>query len=98
MNIEQRFEQYEDEYLNYRVDPNLLYKRHDVIVINVIDNLIPAQNECSPDLIVSASRDEIFFGIDAEKFSDIVTDDQLILLIRCGLRYDGGRGCLCMFV
>jgi hypothetical protein len=48
-------------------------------------------------MVCSASHDEIWLEVDDEKLSQL-TDDQILELARCGVRYDMEHDCLAMFV
>jgi len=65
--------------------------RPDLHAFMLLDELFPGTME----IIAGAAHDEIFLGIYEEQIA-LLTDDQIIELIKCGVRY--GEDCLCMFV
>lgn len=94
MNIVEFFEKYEDEYLNYRKDPDISNVTHDFYVMNALSSYV----ESPMDLIISSTNEEICFSVDPEFVYESLSEGEMIQLIRCGLRYSGEYECFCMFV
>lgn len=86
------FEKHEDKYLDFGSIENKRSKRTDLHAFLLLDELIPNQHQ---DIIAAASHDEIFLDADPEMLAAVITENQIIELVRCGVRctYEG----LCMF-
>ena len=96
MNYQEAYEKYGDEeFLTFdkRV-VNKLSTRADLHAFILLDKLVPG----NMDMVCNAEHDEIFIDIDPEELSKVATEEQMIELIRCGLRYDSQTDSLAMFV
>lgn len=51
-----------------------------------------------PDISAFLILDEIWLSIDVEELSNKITDDQIINLVRCGVRVDEYNNSLAIFV
>ena len=49
------------------------------------------------DMVTAAEHDEIYLGVDCEELAKVATEEDLLDLIRCGVRYDRFAS-LCMYV
>lgn len=68
-------------------------KRPDLHAFLVLDELQPGKR----DIISAAEHDEFWLDIDCEKLAEVITEDQVRDLVRCGIRYDDENESLCMF-
>ncbi len=94
MDIESVFEKYTDEeFLKFERIKNKLSSRPDLHAFMLLDSLIPGYR----DMVGAAEHDETFLSIEPDELAEVATDEQIIDLIRCGVRYDHDDG-LCMFV
>lgn len=93
MTLEERFEQFSDEYIKFESVENKRSQRPDLHAFLLLDELQPGDS----DLISASEHDEFFFGIDLEKLEEVVTDEQILELVRCGVRLDSSVDSLCMF-
>ena len=80
----------EAEFLEFGKVQNRRSQRPDLHAFMLLDELFPGNG----DMICNAEHDEIWLGIEEEQIESL-TDDQIIELSRCGVRYDDGG--LCMF-
>lgn len=88
-NIEDRFEAVNDDFLKFeKVEPKLS-SRSDLHAFIMLDKLFPRKS----DMISHSERDEICLDVEDEEIESL-SDDQILELVRCGVRYDG---CLRMF-
>lgn len=89
-----RNEDYDHEYHSFskRNMSQFPTRRSDLYVFCLIDYLIPS----SYDMVSAAKHDEIFLGVDLDELAAVATKENIIDLIRCGIRCDSG--CLTMFV
>lgn len=96
MNIEdldEFFEDHEDEFLKFDRIENKRHARPDVHAFLLLDSLLPGDE----DIVCGASHDEIYLNVDVEKLLEIITEDQLIELHRCGVLYDEDYDGLMMY-
>lgn len=93
MNLKERFDLFEDEeYLKFERVEVKRSGRPDLHAFLLLDKLCPDTR----DIISASEHDEFYLSIDIEKFEEIVTDDQIKELVRCGIRLCDEE-CLCMF-
>ena len=93
MNIEDIFEKHNDEYLKFERVVNPLHPRSDLAGFLLLDKIAPGTN----DMISAAEHDEFFLDVDMEGFKKVATEENIITLIRCGIRYSSEYDCFCMF-
>lgn len=87
------FDNNESEYLEFERIENPLSKRPDLHAFILLDSLVSGDD----DLIVAAEHDEFFIGITIDELAPVITVQQAIDLVRCGVRYSSQVGCLAMF-
>lgn len=92
--LEKLTEQIGGDYLKFERVENKFSERPDIHALILLDKLQPRPGR---DIISGAEHDIFYLGIDAEKLNEIVTDDQLRDLIRCGVHYDRDGDGLAMF-
>lgn len=92
MDIHERFESMNDEYLKFERIENPRTTRPDLHAFLLLDELSPSKH----DIVGNAQHDQIYLDFPATKL-DEVSDDLLRDLIRCGVRYDSEFDCLAMF-
>lgn len=90
----EQYEKYSDEFLKFDLVQNKTSHRADLHAFNLLDKLIPG--DC--DIVCSAEHDEILLEVSPEELSKVATEEQIIELIRCGVRYDSEYDSLAMFV
>lgn len=82
-----------DEFLEFDRVKEKLSNRPDLHAFILLDKLCPGND----DIISASSHDEFYFSIEPYDLCEAATDEQLIDLHRCGVRYDSDNDCLCMF-
>lgn len=83
-----------DDHSNFELVKIKKSERNDLHAFLLLDSLIPSNRP-----IISASEhDEIYLDIDLDELSKVITEEQVIELVRCGVRYDSDYDCLSMFV
>ena len=92
MDLDERFEQYNSEYIKFDRVKNKKSKRPDLHGFLLLDELFPGER----DMVCSAEHDEIWLDVKDEQL-ETLDNEQLIELIRCGMRHSEYGG-LCMFV
>lgn len=91
--LKKRMAAIDGEFLKFDRVVNPLSKRPDLCAFMLLDSLVP-----DTDSIVSAAEhDEIFLGVEVKALNKVVTDEQLLTLVRCGVRYDSSYDSLSMF-
>jgi len=93
------FEKHDDEYLKFDRIQGRTTNREDLHAFNLLDRLVPyvESTGCS-DIVSCAEHDEFWLSIDTAKLADVITEEQVVELIRCGVRYDTNNGALAFFV
>lgn len=84
MSEEDRWESFSDEYLEFEKVENKRSRRPDLHAFLLLDELFPGGN----DIVCGASHDEIYLSFGCEN-SEKLTDEQIVELTRCGVRFDG---------
>lgn len=90
--IHDLFEKNIDEHCKFENLKNPRSKRPDLHAFLLLDELQPNNR----DIIMAAEHDEIYLEIDLETL--IITEEQVIELLQCGVSYDSSRNCFYMFV
>ena len=88
------WEKNDDSYLQFKQVNNKTSNRSDVHAFNLLDKLVPGIT----DMVAAAEHDEIFLGVEIEDLAKVITEDQIIELIQCGVRFDENYDGLAMFV
>lgn len=93
MDISERFNQFDNEYLNFDAVQDKRSYRPDLHAFLLLDDLFPNPDN---DMIAAAEHDEFWLDVDGEAIATL-TDDQILELVRCGVRYDSDVDSLAMF-
>jgi hypothetical protein len=73
---------------------NKLSQRPDMHAFIMLDRLFPN----NVDMVSAAEHDEIWLDVEPDELSKVATEEQMIELIRCGVRYNHETDSLAMFV
>lgn len=84
---------YDGEYLEFSRIQAPLHPRPDVCAFLMLHALVPGTR----DMVSAAEHDEIWLDVDCEALASVVTEGQIVDLIRCGVRYDDDTESLAMF-
>jgi hypothetical protein len=88
------FTKHADEFLKFERVESKTSNRADLHAFNLLDKLVPG--EC--DIICAAEHDEFWLEVAPEDLAKAATtEEQIVELIRCGVRYDSEYDCLAMF-
>lgn len=90
--LEKLFEKYEDEYTKFEKVENKLSNRPDLHAFILIDKLCPGKNQ--QDIISASNHDEIWISVEPKQLARNATEEQILELIRCGLRYSDDSFCM----
>ncbi len=92
MNVKELFVKHENEFLNYKADPSLEDKVHDFVVFESLVKFVKRG-----DLIGNLGHEEIYLNVDVDEVISVLSEGDLVKLIRCGLRYSDEDECFVMF-
>ena len=92
--LQQLFEKHDNEYLKFDGIVEKRNNRPDIHAFLMLDEIQPSKNGL--DMVSAAEHDEIFLSIDVDGL--FLTEEQVIELLRCGVRYDEEYDCFAMFV
>jgi hypothetical protein len=92
--IRDLFEEFSHEYLKFNRIKVPMSKRPDLHAFLMLDKLVPRDR----DMIAGAEHDEIHLDIELSELTPVVTVEEVIDLIRCGIRIHEDGYHLCMFV
>lgn len=83
----------DNEYLAFDRVAKPLHPRRDICAFIMLDKLAPCR---APNIIASAIHDEIYLATDLEALAMNATLQDIVDLVRCGVRYSASG--LCMFI
>jgi hypothetical protein len=75
-----------DEFLRFERVKNKRSNRPDLHAFLLLDELQPSAK--SRDIVSAAEHDQIWLGIDTGKLAEVITSEQVLELIRCGVIID----------
>ena len=87
LDLTEIFNKYRDEYLEFKKVENKLSSRPDLHAFILLDRLVPGLGY----IVSEATYDEIFLDIDTEELAKVATEEDIISLIRCGVRVIDGE-------
>jgi len=101
MTLEERFEQFDNDRFGFGSIENKLSRRPDVHAFILLDSIV--EPEVHPtgfpsDIIACAEHDEIWLDVDCDGLNEKITNEQILQLVRCGVRYDSDVDSLTMYV
>ena len=95
INLRETFEKYDDEHLNFDRVENKLHDRPDICAFLLLDKLLP---NAGRDMVCAASHDIIYLEADCQELNEAATEEDILMLLRCGVFYDTETDSLAMFV
>lgn len=95
--LAERFEKFNYDYLQFDLIENPPSMYADITAFLTLEKLIPAERP-GRDMISYATHDEITLGVDTDEFEKVATDEDILTLVRCGVRYCADNDCFEMFV
>jgi len=82
------FEAHDDKYLEGEIDgPS------DLAAFNLLNKLVPSNK----DIVSCAEHDEFWLSTSPEELAAVATEEDIIFLIRCGIRFDEDTDSFAMF-
>lgn len=94
IDLEAEFEKHEDEFNRFENVEKPAHPCPDVCAFLLLGRLVPWER--GQDMISYATHDEIALYVDCEILARSATSEDVLMLVRCGVRYDDD--CLRMFV
>lgn len=101
LNLQELFDKHEDEYSQFGRIESPRHPRPDVCAFIMLHDLAPrepSQLGYVRDMVACAEHDEIWLDTDVSLLAANATEDDIVALIRCGVRYDADTESLAMFV
>jgi len=93
-NLKKVFKQFDDDFIEFDRVKNKLSSRPDIHAFILLNQLCPGTR----DMVSAAEHDEIFLDVEVDELSKAATKEQILELVRCGVRYDTSTDSLAMFV
>lgn len=85
--LQEIFEKHHDEYLKFDRVENKLSTRHDLHAFIMLDRMFPGSQG---SMIAHAEHDEFWVDVNLDDLAKAgITEEQVIELVRCGIRTDG---------
>jgi len=82
--LEHLFKKHHDKFLNFHDVVNPRSRRPDLNAFLLLDSLLPNGR----DIIGGADHDVVYLSINPARLAEVVSEDQVIELIRCGVRLE----------
>jgi hypothetical protein len=97
--LETLFEKHHEEHGEFQKVKKPRSKRADLNALMLIDSLVTYDESLgdSEDIISASEHDQAWISIEPERLAPFVTEEQVIELIRCGIRYDREHDAFCFF-
>lgn len=70
-----------------------LHRRPDLNAFLLLDRLCPGDD----DMVCAAENDEIYLAVGVDSLAGVATEEDILDLMRCGVRYDAPSDSLAMF-
>ena len=94
IDLKETFEKCDDDYRKFDRVENKLHSRPDLCAFLLLDKLMPRAGR---DMVYAAEHDEIYLDVDCEKLAEVATENDILTLTRCGVRYNSETESLAMF-
>jgi hypothetical protein len=88
------FEKYENEYLKFDRIVKPLHPVRDICAFMLLHSWVPSEKG---PMVASAEHDEIYLRTDLKALAAVITEENIQMLVRCGVRLSTQYGCLAMF-
>ena len=82
MDIQQVFDAHHDEFLQFDRVKDRFNQRPDLHAFILLDRLVPGDR----DMVAGAEHDEIYLEVSPDELAAVATVEQVVDLIRCGVR------------
>lgn len=95
IDLHETFKKYTDDYLKFDRIEDPLHPRPDICAFIWLDMVAPGTQR---RMVACAEHDEIWLDVNCELLASVASDDAILMLTRCGIRYDNEFDALAMFV
>lgn len=95
LDLEALFEKHEDEYIKFERETAPRHPRPDICAFLMLHELAPGKT--GRDMIGAAEHDEIWLDVDVDTVAEYANEQQIVTLIRCGVRFDRENHAFAMF-
>jgi len=96
MTLQDMFAKHAAEYGHFERVASPPHWRPDLCAFILLDQLVAGG--AGRKMISAADLDEIYLDVDCDALAAVATDEDIRLLVRCGVRYDDDLNSLAMFV
>ena len=93
LNLNDIFDAHDDDFLTFERVESKRSQRPDLHAFLLLDSIVPGTS----DIVCASEHDEIFLGVSLEDLAENATEEQIVELIRCGVRIDDRTDSLAMF-
>lgn len=94
IDIRELLDKYDSDHLKFDRVENKLHHRADICAFLLLDKLLPSKRR----MVSASDHDIIFLDADLEELARVATENDILMLIRCGVHYDSETDSLAMFV
>ena len=94
LDLREVFKKHADEYNRFERVENKRHDRQDLCAFLLLHELVPGKT----DMIATAGHDEIWLRVSPDALAAVATEEDVVTLIRCGVRLDRSTDSLAMFV
>ncbi len=88
--LEVLFQAHNDEFLKFDRVGSPRHSRPDLAGFLLLDSILPSGR----DMIFGSEHDEYYLDPDPEAVAEVITEAQIIDLLRCGIRFNGSSFCV----
>jgi hypothetical protein len=95
LDLQSLFEKYSEEYLQFERVENPRHPRADLCAFLMLHDLAPQPH--GRNIVGRAKHDEVWLDADCDALATSATEEDVVTLIRCGVRFDSGNHAFAMF-
>lgn len=92
--LQAMFEKHNDEYVKFDRVQKKVSNRMDLHAFMLLDMILPG----SCDMVAAAEHDMIYLDVEIAELAEVITEEQVIELVRCGVNCNLENDGLTMFV
>lgn len=105
LNLKETFGKFDDDFLKFEHIENPRHRSPDLCAFLLLAELAPEIIKTKgpyfgrhEDIVGCAEHDQIWLSVDLEQLAEKATEDNILELVRCGVRYDDDIDSLSMYV
>jgi hypothetical protein len=92
MDLKDLFDTHEDEFNEFDRIEEPLHRRRDICALMLLDRLVPG--ETGNSIINDSDGEFIMLDVDCKELAEVISEEDVITLLRCGVKYDEDYECL----